>query len=112
MTETFTSSASRLDPAGTGAGAATGGRVRNAALPLFVVCAVQFLDAMDIATMGPALPQIQRELGMTPDALQWVVSAYTLGFGSTLLLGGRLADLFDRKNRMSGLRGTGNARRG
>ena len=102
MTETSTSSASRLDPAGTGAGAATGGRVRNAALLLFVVCAAQFLDAMDIATMGPALPQIQRELGMTPDALQWVVSAYTLGFGSTLLLGGRLADLFDRKKLLIG----------
>lgn len=102
MIETSTSSAFRPDPAATGGGAATGGRVRNAALLLFVVCAAQFLDAMDIATMGPALPQIQRELGMTPDALQWVVSAYTLGFGSTLLLGGRLADLFDRKKLLIG----------
>ncbi|WP_433342332.1 MFS transporter [Micromonospora sp. CA-111912] len=102
MTETSTSSASTLDPTESGAGAATGGRVSNAALLLFVVCSAQFLDAMDIATMGPALPQIQRELGMTPDALQWVVSAYTLGFGSTLLLGGRLADLFDRKKLLIG----------
>jgi MFS family permease len=102
MTETSTPSASTLDPAGTGVDAATGGRARRAALLLFVVCAAQFLDAMDIATMGPALPQIQRELGMTPDALQWVVSAYTLGFGSTLLLGGRLADLFDRRKLLIG----------
>ncbi|MET8340979.1 MFS transporter [Streptosporangium canum] len=102
MTETSTSSASALDPSGTGVDAATGGRARKAALLLFVVCAAQFLDAMDIATMGPALPQIQRELGMTPDALQWVVSAYTLGFGSTLLLGGRLADLFDRRKLLIG----------
>lgn len=102
MTETSTSSASALDPSGTGVDAATGGRARKVALLLFVVCAAQFLDAMDIATMGPALPQIQRELGMTPDALQWVVSAYTLGFGSTLLLGGRLADLFDRRKLLIG----------
>jgi MFS family permease len=102
MTETSTSSASTLGPAGTGVDVATGGRGRKAALLLFVVCAAQFLDAMDIATMGPALPQIQRELGMTPDALQWVVSAYTLGFGSTLLLGGRLADLFNRRKLLIG----------
>jgi MFS family permease len=77
-------------------------RVRNASLLLFVVCAVQFLDAMDIATMGPALPQIEHDLRMSPDQLQWVVSAYTLGFGSVLLLGGRLADLFGRKRLLVG----------
>jgi MFS family permease len=58
---------------------------------------VQFIDAYDIAAMGPALPKIQRDLGMSPDALQWVVTAYVLGYGGFLLLGGRLADLFDRK---------------
>jgi MFS family permease len=60
------------------------------------LCAVQFIDAYDIAAMGPALPRIQRQLAMSPDALQWVVTAYVLGYGGFLLLGGRLADLFDR----------------
>ncbi|WP_165556022.1 MFS transporter [Kribbella pittospori] len=64
---------------------------------MFIVCAVQFLDAMDIASMGPALPKIQSDLGMSPSALQWVVSAYVLGFGGFLLLGGRLADFLERR---------------
>ncbi|WP_433251312.1 MFS transporter [Streptosporangium sp. CA-135522] len=79
-----------------------GGQVRNVGLLLAVVCAVQFLDAMDIASMGPALPQVQRDLGMSADALQWVVSAYALGFGGFLLLGGRLADLFSRRRLLIG----------
>ncbi len=76
----------------------TGVPVRTAsALLLVLLCGVQFVDAVDIAMMGPAVPQIQRELGMPPALLQWVVSAYVLGYGGFLLLGGRLADLFNRK---------------
>jgi MFS family permease len=52
--------------------------------------------------MGPALPRIQREMAMSPDALQWVVTAYVLGYGGFLLLGGRLADLADRKRLLIG----------
>lgn len=69
----------------------------RAGLTLFIVCAVQFLDAMDAASMGPALPRIQADLSMSPSALQWVVSAYVLGFGGFLLLGGRLADMLHRR---------------
>ena len=64
---------------------------------LVVLCAVQFIDAWDVASMGPALPPIQGDLGMSPTSLQWVVTAYVLGYGGFLLVGGRLADLFDRK---------------
>lgn len=53
------------------------GSVRRALL--VTLCAVQFIDAYDVAAMGPALPRIQRQLGMSPDALQWVVTAYVLG---------------------------------
>ncbi|MFD8148725.1 MFS transporter [Streptomyces sp. NPDC059708] len=76
--------------------------VKSLPLLLLVVCAVQFLDAMDIASMGPALPLVQSDLGMTTSALQWVVSAYALGFGGFLLLGGRLADLYNRKKLLIG----------
>jgi MFS family permease len=82
--------------------AAAGLAVRNLPLLLVVVCAVQFLDAMDIASMGPALPLVQKDLGMSPAALQWVVSAYALGFGGFLLLGGRLADMYNRKRLLIG----------
>jgi MFS family permease len=69
---------------------------------LVTLCAVQFIDAYDVAAMGPALPRIQRELAMSPDALQWVVTAYVLGYGGFLLVGGRLADLVDRKRLLIG----------
>lgn len=88
-------------PEATQVGGASTAR-KGAGLLLVVVCAVQFLDAMDIASMGPALPLIQKDLGMSPGALQWVVSAYALGFGGFLLLGGRLADLYGRKKLLIG----------
>jgi MFS family permease len=69
---------------------------------LVILCAVQFIDAYDVAAMGPALPRIGRDLGMSPDALQWVVSAYVLGYGGFLLLGGRLADVVNRKRLLIG----------
>ncbi|MEV5898133.1 MFS transporter [Nonomuraea fuscirosea] len=81
---------------------AAGTQSRHAALLLAVMSAVQFLDAMDIASIGPALPLIQRDLGMSPEVLHWVVSGYALGFGGFLLLGGRLADLFDRRRLLLG----------
>jgi MFS family permease len=77
-------------------------RASAPALLLVILCAVQFVDAYDIAAMGPALPKIQSDLDMTPEALQWVVTAYVLGYGGFLLVGGRLADLFNRKRLLIG----------
>jgi MFS family permease len=79
-----------------------GSRSAGKRVLLVILCAVQFIDAYDIAAMGPVLPKIQHDLGMPPDTLQWVVSAYVLGYGGFLLLGGRLADLFDRKRLLIG----------
>lgn len=70
---------------------------RREGMILAVLCAVLALDGMDVASMGPALPQIQTDLGMSPSSLQWVVSAYVIGYGGFLLLGGRLADLFSKR---------------
>ncbi|MFJ4333529.1 MULTISPECIES: MFS transporter [unclassified Streptomyces] len=64
---------------------------------LLVLCAAHFMDAVDLSDVGVALPAIQRDLGMTSGSLQWVVSAYALGYGGFLLLGGRVADLFGRR---------------
>ncbi|MFC3891128.1 MFS transporter [Lentzea rhizosphaerae] len=64
---------------------------------LIVLCSAMFLDALDNAMVGIAVPPIQAELGMTTSAVQWVVSAYVLGFGGFLLLGGRMADLVGRR---------------
>jgi EmrB/QacA subfamily drug resistance transporter len=64
---------------------------------LLVLCAAVFLDALDVSMVGVALPSIRDDLGMSTSSLQWVVSAYVLGYGGFLLLGGRAADLFGRR---------------
>ncbi|GII03489.1 MFS transporter [Planobispora takensis] len=64
---------------------------------LAVLCAVVFLDALDVSMVGVALPSIQADLGLSTSALQWVVSGYVLGYGGLLLLGGRTADLLGRR---------------
>src|SRR6188474_3190540 len=64
---------------------------------LLVLCGALFLDAMDVSMIGVALPSIRSDLGLSTSSLQWVVSAYVLGYGGFLLLGGRAADLFGRR---------------
>ncbi|MFZ3566807.1 MFS transporter [Streptomyces sp. BH097] len=78
-------------------GAAAEGRAAPGAWALLVLCAAHFMDAIDLSDVGVALPAIQRDLGMSPGSLQWIVSAYALGYGGFLLLGGRVADLFGRR---------------
>jgi MFS family permease len=64
---------------------------------LVVVCGALFLDGLDLSMVGVALPSIGNHLHLQPGSLQWVVSAYVLGYGSFLLLGGRASDLFSRR---------------
>jgi EmrB/QacA subfamily drug resistance transporter len=64
---------------------------------LLVLCGAIFLDAMDVSMIGVALPSIREDLGLSTSSLQWVVSAYVLGYGGFLLLGGRAADLLGRR---------------
>ena len=64
---------------------------------LLVLCTVLALDGLDVSMVGVALPSIGHELNLGTDSLQWIVSAYVLGYGSLLLLGGRLADLLGRR---------------
>jgi EmrB/QacA subfamily drug resistance transporter len=44
-----------------------------------------------------ALPAIKHDLHFSQESLQWVITAYSILFGGTLLLGGRLADLLGRR---------------
>jgi MFS family permease len=69
---------------------------------LALVCGVLFLDGLDVSMVGVALPSISSELGLEPSSLQWVVSAYILGYGGLLLLGGRAADLLGRRRVLLG----------
>jgi EmrB/QacA subfamily drug resistance transporter len=65
---------------------------------LAVLCAVLFLDGLDVSMVGVALPSIGDELGLSTTSLQWIVNGYVLGYGALLLLGGRTADLLGRRH--------------
>ena len=75
----------------------TGRLSRRAWGALLVLCGALFLDALDVSMIGVALPSIRSDLHLSTSSLQWVVSAYVLGYGGFLLLGGRAADLFGRR---------------
>ncbi len=66
-------------------------------LVLGVIAIAQLMVVLDATVMNIALPSAQRALQFTTADRQWVVTAYTLAFGSLLLFGGRLADLLGRK---------------
>jgi EmrB/QacA subfamily drug resistance transporter len=64
---------------------------------LAVVGLAQLMIVLDITIMNIALPSAQRALHFSNVDRQWVITAYALAFGSLLLFGGRLGDLFGRK---------------
>src|SRR5919108_3781284 len=66
-------------------------------LTLGVISIAQLMVVLDVTIVNIALPSAQRDLGFSDDLRQWIVTAYALAFGSLLLLGGRLGDLFGRK---------------
>src|SRR5246127_1546034 len=66
-------------------------------LILGVIGIAQLMIVLDATVMNIALPSAQHALRFTTVDRQWVVTAYTLTFGSLLLLGGKLSDLLGRK---------------
>src|SRR3954451_11628634 len=66
-------------------------------LILGVIGIAQLMVVLDATIVNIALPSAQESLGFSDDSRQWIVTAYALVFGSLLLLGGRLGDLFGRK---------------
>src|SRR5213596_1001538 len=64
---------------------------------LALIVTAQFMVILDVAIVNVALPSIKSDLDFSPTNLQWVISAYAILFGGTLLLGGRLADLLGRR---------------
>ena len=66
-------------------------------LVLVVVAIAQLMVVLDSTIVNIALPSAQRSLGFSNGDRQWVVTAYALAFGSLLLVGGRLGDMYSRK---------------
>lgn len=61
---------------------------------LGLLCVAQLMVILDISAVNVALPDMAQSLGIDGGDVGWTVTSYSLIFGSLLLLGGRLADLF------------------
>jgi EmrB/QacA subfamily drug resistance transporter len=71
-----------------------------------VVLAAMIMNLLDSTIVNVAAPSIQRDLGMSSSALEWIAAAYTLAIAIGLMTGGRLGDMFGRKRMlMTGLAG-------
>jgi EmrB/QacA subfamily drug resistance transporter len=66
-------------------------------LVLVVVAVAQLMVVLDSSIVNIALPSAQQALGFANSDRQWVVTGYALAFGSLLLVGGRLGDMYSRK---------------
>ena len=64
---------------------------------LVTVALAQLMVVLDSTVVNIALPSAQADLGFDDADRQWIVTAYSLAFGSLLLFGGRLSDLIGRK---------------
>jgi EmrB/QacA subfamily drug resistance transporter len=64
---------------------------------LAIIATAQLMVVLDATIVNIALPSAQHDLGFADNQRQWMVTAYALAFGSLLLLGGRIGDLFGRK---------------
>ena len=54
--------------------------------------------ANDFSAINVALPTMERDFDTNINTIQWVVNAYALTFGVMIVTGGRLADMFGRRN--------------
>jgi EmrB/QacA subfamily drug resistance transporter len=64
---------------------------------LGAVATAQLMVGVDLTIVNIALPSVQRALGMSDPARQWVITLFALGYGGLLLLGGRMSDLIGRR---------------
>ena len=64
---------------------------------LFTIALSQLMVVLDSSIVNIAIPSAKKDLGISDVNQQWVVTAYTLAFGSLLLLGGRIGDYVGRK---------------
>ncbi|MFC0681256.1 MFS transporter [Lysobacter korlensis] len=64
---------------------------------LLIMCGAIFIEGSDVAMFNVALPTIREDLNLATGQIQWVVSAFVLGYGGFVLVGGRAADVFGRR---------------
>ena len=72
--------------------AATGARANSKNLVLAAMIFAVAMTFIDQTIVSIAVPEIQKELGLTSTGVQWAVNAYLLSLAALFALGGRLAD--------------------
>jgi len=77
--------------------AADSGVGKHLGWALVLISIAQLMVVLDGTIVNIALPYIQTDLDISTANLRWIVTGYALAFGSLLLLGGRLGDLFGRR---------------
>lgn len=70
---------------------------RKLRLSLIVIATAQLMLVLDDTIANIALPSIQKAFGVPAALLPWIIGAYVLAFGSLLLFGGRVGDLYGRR---------------
>ncbi len=94
MMETKTSATSMAPDA---ANQAEQPSMKHLRLSLLIIATAQLMLVLDDTIANIALPSIQRDFGVSAATLPWIVNAYILAFGSLLLFGGRLGDVYGRR---------------
>ena len=93
----MTDTNSTTPPAGAAVAVAPPQRELNLTWALVLISIAQLMVVLDATIANIALPYIQNDLGISNANLPWIVTGYALAFGSLLLLGGRLGDLYGRR---------------
>ena len=73
------------------------GVVRSRGVATTVLMVATFMDLMDSTIINVALPTIGKNLGATPEQLEWTVAGYVIAFATLLITGGRLGDIFGHR---------------
>ena len=73
------------------------GVVRSRRVATTVLMVATFMDLMDSTITNVALPTIGKNLGATPEQLEWTVAGYVIAFATLLITGGRLGDIFGHR---------------
>ncbi|MFF5427449.1 MULTISPECIES: MFS transporter [unclassified Streptomyces] len=66
-------------------------------IALAIVMTAAFMDLVDATIVNIAIPSIERDLGASFGAIQWITAGYALAFAAGLITGGRLGDIYGRK---------------
>ncbi|MFF6778527.1 MFS transporter [Streptomyces sp. NPDC012637] len=66
-------------------------------IALAIVMTAAFMDLVDATIVNIAIPSIERDLGASFGAIQWITAGYALAFAAGLITGGRLGDIYGRR---------------